>query len=132
MSPLAAPTVDECIDALSLGIVRARFVVGWRWTLEDQPPPLTLSSEERRDLGLLLDALHNLPDYIRRRPTEPIFASIARRALEQFAAVHYRMLTAIVGRPDDPSPPQAAQAAATSRLVDNDFDDSPFGPAHEA
>jgi hypothetical protein len=127
MKTSAAPTVEECIEALRLGIVRARFIFGWRWKFQDTPLPLTLSGEERRDLGLLLDALHNVPDYIRVQPPDPVFASIVRRDLEQFARVHSRMLAALVGTPDDPSGSPPSMPA----LVDDFDDDGPFGPAHE-
>jgi hypothetical protein len=114
-----APTFDQCVAALRRELLRARAVVGSRWTSPRRTP--SLSGSERYELGLLLDALHNIPAYLSALASgepELVLVNIVERALGDDATTA------------DRSAPATTRATRASR-AEHDFDEGPFGPVHD-
>lgn len=123
----AAPTFSECVEALHSELLRARELVGSRWASPNATP--SLSGRERYELGALLDALHNVPAYLTGLASgEPdlILGNVVEWALGDAAASHSR-----VGARMHDTTPVSRDPAARPSLAELDFDDGPFGPAHE-
>jgi hypothetical protein len=55
--------IARTINTLERGLLRARYITGWRLRRTDETPALPGPSRAR--LGDLLDAIHNLPQYLR-------------------------------------------------------------------
>jgi hypothetical protein len=114
-----APTFNQCVEALRRELLRARTVVGCRWASPRRTP--SLSGSERYELGLLLDALHDIPAYLSALASgepELVLVNIVERALGDTAT------TAV-------APAGATDPAAFARRAQHDVDEGPFGPVHE-
>jgi hypothetical protein len=124
-----APTFSECVEVLRRDLLRARTVVGCRWASPCATP--SLSGSERYELGLLLDALHDIPAYLSALASgEPdlVLANIVERALGDGASSHSCL--------DEHAPATAPTLAWPDwrlYLADDDLDDDygPFGPARD-
>jgi len=123
----AAPTSSECLEILRCELLRARSLVGCSWASPDATPHL--SGSERYQLGLLLHALHILPDYLAALASgEPnlVLAKIVEWALGDVEDARAQLGT-LARRTTGASTTRASLSSPAER----DFEDGPFGPAHE-